>query len=237
MINCFPTRCCPAVEWFISNSLNSVRVIVSITHLISRVLESSKYFFTIVFLHLHHNSCWCLSRSLCDWFKRWYDPRLLLLNKQPKSIWCNVRIILFDFPRGAVTLFLICRPFMKERAPLVCRGSNVCPANGVCAQTQENVMESAVGNERALASSVTCTAEAPVALPVYNKLCSLCSLHFSLIPSILLSAFFLPLLFICLFRLFVSCLAFCLPPFHSLSLSLPQSLSSVYGERKSSLYK
>lgn len=30
-------------------------------------------------------------------------------------------------------------------------------------------MESAVGNERALAGAVTCTAEAPAALPVYNN--------------------------------------------------------------------
>lgn len=54
---------------------------------------------------------------------------------------------------------------MKERAPGVPR--NVCPANGVCPQTQKNVMESAVGNERALADSVT--AGAPVALHVYNN--------------------------------------------------------------------
>lgn len=30
-------------------------------------------------------------------------------------------------------------------------------------------MESAAGNERALTSSVTCTAEAPAALPVYKE--------------------------------------------------------------------
>lgn len=64
----------------------------------------------------------------------------------------------------------------KKKGPWACRGRNVCPANGVCAQTQKNVMESAVGNERALADSVTCTAGAPVALRVYNN-CSFSALR------------------------------------------------------------
>lgn len=100
-------------------------------------------------------------------------------------------------------------------------------------------MESAVGNEKALASSVTCTAEAPVALPVYNNF------SFSVLcifPPDSINPFvciFLSLQFISLLRLFASHLARRLPPFLSipLFLSLSQSLRSVYGKMKSSLYK
>lgn len=70
----------------------------------------------------------------------------------------------------------------------MCTGRNVCPANSVCAQIQKTVIESEIGNERALADSVKCTAVAPVARRVYNK--ASLSAHFPLIPSVLLSAFF-----------------------------------------------
>lgn len=111
---------------------------------------------------------------------------------------------------------------MTERATLVCRGSSVCSANGVCAQTQENVMESAVGNERALASSVTCTAEAPVALPVYVNFSFFCLSP--LIPSILLSAF---LCRFCLYLSHVSLYLASLSVFRLLSIPLSHSLSGL----------
>ncbi len=111
---------------------------------------------------------------------------------------------------------------MRERAPLACRGGDVCPANGVCVQTQGNVMESAEGNERALASSVTCTAAAPVALPVYNNY-SFCVLRiFSLIPSILSSAF---LCRSCLYLSYVSLYLVSRSVFPFLSIPLSHSLS------------
>lgn len=70
----------------------------------------------------------------------------------------------------------------------MCRGRNVCPANSVCGQIQKTVIESEIGNERALADSVKCTAAAPVARRVYNK--SSLSAHFPLFSSVFLSAFF-----------------------------------------------
>lgn len=56
------------------------------------------------------------------------------------------------------------------------RARNVCPANGVCGQIQKTVIESEIGNERALADSVKCTAGAPLARRVCNNF-SLSALH------------------------------------------------------------